>query len=140
MEVVRETGLTFSYSLSTVFVYYFILYLVYTIGVRRKSPAFLATVLHVSLSLSLPSIIAGRGGRRCDPGSEFRVGRRDRRRCAKIMYGMKKKREEKKYRYVLCSSHQIVVSPPVRYMLYVPGYDTIGGQSNQGCLRLCVRS
>ena len=64
MEVVRETGLTFSYSLSTVFVYYFILYLVYTIGVRRKSPAFLATVLHVSLSLSLPSIIAGRGGRR----------------------------------------------------------------------------
>ena len=36
--------------------------------------------------------VAGRGEKSllCDPGSELRVGRRERRRCAKIMNGMSK--------------------------------------------------
>ena len=39
--------------------------------------------------------VAGRGEKSllCDPGSEYRVGRRERRRCAKIMDGMRKKKK-----------------------------------------------
>ena len=36
----------------------------------------------------------------CDPGSELRVGRRERRRCAKIMNGMSKKERKKEEEYL----------------------------------------
>ena len=44
----------------------------------------------------------------CDPGSELRVGRRERRRCAKIMNGIKKRKKKKYLCGVVCDRRTCV--------------------------------